>query len=129
MNYRIDPAELARSIRDDGRIMLRPCEERALAIRLLTLEGVCSAAERHRDAVVLANALKGGGDTTRDVQRSFETLRAQIEVADKTAAAMRAARPRNITTSPRRNHPLRQLTRWWRTMLLSKPKPKLRRSI
>lgn len=112
----VDPAALAVSIRDNGRVMLMPHEERALAIRVLVLEGLYSSACRHRDAVDLANALNGSGDTSRDVKSSYEALRAQLETVDATAAALKAA-PRWSTSAPdKRSRPLRQLTRWWRTM-------------
>ncbi|CDO60836.1 hypothetical protein BN1012_Phect2623 [Candidatus Phaeomarinobacter ectocarpi] len=115
-SHYVDPAALAVSIRDNGRVMLMPHEERALAIRVLVLEGLCSASRRHCEAVELANALNGSGDTSRDVQVSYEALRTQLDTVDATAAALKAA-PRWSTSSPdRRARPLRQLTRWWRTM-------------
>ena len=126
MSTQVDVVALALSIRDGNRTMLRPHEEQALAVRVLCLEGVHSAASEHRNAVVLCDALKGAGDSARDVKTSFEKLRAQIEVADRVNAAMYdAARP--ASPPPRRNHPIRQLARWWKTVFASGPTT-LRRS-
>ena len=120
MNPQVDVVALALSIRDGNRTMLHPHEERALAVRVLCLEGVHTAASEHRNAVVLCNALKGGGDSARDVQRSFETLRQQIEVADRVNAAMRDT-PRPVETQPQHHYPLRQLVRWWKTVFAFGP--------